>query len=123
MKNRAYSDTYKSYRVFDWTPIGWQPNYLSEWEFENAKRAQAQAWYWKRSTSDQKKKSSWGKTQDDTIGVSSKRWKALQFYKREDPDKPVEYRLPWRKRWVRRWSWVQPISTTTWKHLTPTIKR
>lgn len=123
MKNRAYSDTYKSYRVFDWTPIGWQPNYLSEWEFENAKRAQAQAWYWKRSTSDQKKKSSWGKTQDDTIGVSSRRWKALQFYKREDPDKPVEYRLPWRKRWVRRWSWVQPISTTTWKHLTPTIKR
>lgn len=121
MKNRAYSPTYRNYRVFDWSPRSWNQNYLSEREFESAKRAQQQFMYhWENPNSS---KSWWGKWEDETIWVSSKRGKALQFYKREDPDKPTEYKLPWRKRWVRRWSGVKPISTTTWKHLTPTPKR
>lgn len=123
MKKRAYSEDYTKYRVFDRTPRGWQYNYLSEWEFEQAKRAQAQFGFGWRSSTETTKKSSWGKTQEDSIGVSSRRWKAIQFYKREDIDKPVEYKTPWRKRWVRRWSWQQPISPTTWKHLTPKPKK
>jgi hypothetical protein len=113
---------YSNYRVYDWTPRYWTPNYLSEADFEAAKRAQAQFMYhWDNPNSS--KKSSWWKSQDESIGVSSRRGKSIQFYKREDPDKPVEYKIPWRKRWVRRWSWTKPIATTTWKHLTPTPKR
>lgn len=113
---------YSNYRVYDWTPRTWTPNYLSNAEFEAAKRAQEQFMYWGRQSDSSQKKSS-GKSKDDWIWVSTKRGKALQFYKREDPDKPVEYKLPWRKRRVRRWSGAKPISTTTWKHLTPTPKR
>ena len=70
----------------------------------------------------EKKSSGKWKKQDDWIWVTTRRWKALQFYKREDIDKPVEYRTPRRKRWVRKWKGVSPISTTTWKHLTPKPK-
>lgn len=122
LKNRAYSPYYTKYKVFDWTPREYQKNYLSERDFEQAKRAQAQFMYhWENPNVS--KKSKWGKSQDDTIGVTSRRWKAFQFYKMEDPNKAVEYRLPWRKRWVRKWSWTKPIAPTTWKHLTPTPKR
>lgn len=123
MKNRAYSNYYTKYRVFDWTPRSWQTNYLSEWEFEQARKAQNNFMYHGENPNTAAKKAWWSKSQDDTIGVSTRRGKAIQFYKREDPDKPVEYKIPWRKRWVRRWSGVQPISTTTWKHLTPTPKK
>lgn len=117
MKNRAYSSTYNNYRVFDRTPRGSQQSYLSRYDYN---QAMMYSWWW---TSPQSKPSSrWWWNNDDWIWVSSRRWKSIQFYKREDPDKPVEYRLPRRKRWVKRWSWVKPISTTTWKHLTPKPK-
>lgn len=121
MKNRAYSPTYANYRVFDWTPRSSAPNYLSEAEFMQAKNRQAMIrWGSSQSNSYQPKG---GKNNDgDGILVTARRGKAFQFYKMEDPDKPVEYKLPWRKRWVRRGSWVKPISTTTWKHLTPKPK-
>lgn len=105
------------YRVFDWTPRSYEKNYLSRYDFNEAQMA---AW-WRRRL-DKKKSSKWWKSDDDWIWVTTRRWKSLQFYKREDPDKPVEYKLPRRKRWVRRWKWVKPISSTTWKHLTPKPK-
>ena len=40
MKNRAYSNNYMRYRVFDWTPRDYQRNYLSEYDFNKAKYAQ-----------------------------------------------------------------------------------
>lgn len=123
MKNRAYSDTYRKYRIFDRTPRTYDQNYLSEWEFESAKRAQSQFMYHWQNPSTSAKKTSWWKQDQDTIWVSSRRGKSIQNYKREDIDKPVEYRTPWRKRWIRKWSWQLPISTTTWKHLTPTPKK
>jgi len=117
MKNRAYSNNYMRYRVFDWTPRDYQRNYLSEYDFNQAKYAQ-----WWRMPLEKKSTGKWWKSGDDWIWVTTRRWKSLQFYKREDPDKPVEYRLPRRKRRVRRWKWVKPISSTTWKHLTPKPK-
>ncbi len=117
MKNKAYSNNYMKYRVFDWTPRSYEKNYLSRYDFNEAQMA---AW-WRRKL-DKKKSSKWWKSDDDWIWVTTRRWKSLQFYKREDPDKPVEYKLPRRKRWVRRWKWVKPISSTTWKHLTPKPK-
>ena len=113
---------YSKYRVFDWTPKSGTPNYLTESDFDAAKRAQNQFMYHGENPNSSKK-SSWGKTQEESIGVSSRRWKAFQVYKMEDPNKAVEYRLPWRKRWVRKWSGTKPIAPTTWKHLTPTPKR
>lgn len=117
MRNRAYSDNYMKYRVYNRLPRTYERNYLTRSEFDEAKHAM-----WWRTKLQKKTSWRWSKSQDDTIWVSFKRWKALQFYKREDIDKPVEYKTPRRKRWVRRWSWVQPISTTTWKHLTPKPK-
>ena len=122
MKNKYY-DTYSKYRIFNWTPRQYDQNYLSEWEFAAAKRAQDQFSYHGENPNTSAKRTSWWKSDDDWIGVSSRRGKSIQNYKREDIDKPVEYKTPWRKRWVRRWSWQKPIATTTWKHLTPTPKR
>lgn len=117
MKNRAYSSNYMKYRVFDWVSRSYEKNYLSKYDFNDAQMA---AWWWKPL--DKKSSSKWKKSKDDWIWVTTRRWKSIQFYKREDPDKPVEYKLPRRKRWVRKWSWVKPISPTTWKHLTPKPK-
>ena len=117
MKNRAYSNGYMKYRVYNWTPRTYEKDYLSEWDFNQARYW---IWWWKKL---EKKSSGKWKKQDDWIWVTTRRWKALQFYKREDIDKPVEYRTPRRKRWVRKWKGVSPISTTTWKHLTPKPKQ
>ena len=117
MKNKAYSNGYMKFRVYDWTPRTYEKDYLSRWDFNEARY-----WLWWWEPLDKKSSGKWKKS-DDWIWVTSKRWKALQFYKREDPDKPVEYKLPRRKRWVRRWKWVKPISSTTWKHLTPKPKQ
>lgn len=117
MKKRAYSDDYMKYRVYNWIPREYERDYLSRFDFNNAKYW---IWWWTKL----QKKSYWRwKKDDDTIWVSHRRWKSIKFYNREDIDKPVEYRTPWRKRWVRKWSWVKPISVTTWKHLTPKPKK
>lgn len=118
MRNRSYSDNYLKYRVYNWIPRTYERNYLSRSEFNEAK-----FWMWWWTKLQNKKSWFWWKSQEDTIWLSSRRWKSIQFYKREDIDKPVEYRIPWRKRWVRKWSWVKPISATTWKHLTPKPKK
>lgn len=117
MKNRAYSNNYIKYRIFDWTPRDHWQNYLSKLDYNTAKIAQ-----WWRTQLRKTSSGKFSKQKDDWIWVSTRRGKAIQFYKREDIDKPVEYRTPWRKRWVRRWSWVKPISPTVWKHLTPKPK-
>lgn len=119
MKNRAYNKNYLKYRVFDWIPRTYEKDYLSRYDFDEAKRS---LWWF---TSIQKKKdSSWLWSIDgDRPGWTWKRWKAIAFYKQEDINKPVEYRTPRRKRRVRRWSWVKPISTRTWKSLTPKPKQ
>ena len=117
MKNRAYNNDYIKYRVYNWTPRTYWKNYLSRYEFNEARY-----WIWWWTKLQKKSSGKWWKNKDDWIWVSTRRWKSIQFYKREDINKPVEYRLPWRKRWVRKWSWVKPISTTTWKHLTPKPK-
>ena len=68
------------------------------------------SWWWKSWW--------WGWWNDDNwIWVSTKRGKAFQFYKMEDPEKPVEYHRPWRARLVRRWSWNAPIASSTRKRL------
>lgn len=122
MKKRAYSDNYSKYRVFDWTPRSNPKDYLSESEFLAAKRRMANSrQWWPASTSSNSYK--WKSNSDDWIWVSTRRWASLAFVKREDIDKPTEYKLPRRKRRVKKWSWVKPISTTTWKHLTPTPKK
>lgn len=117
MKNRAYSNNYMKYRVYDWISRDYEKNYLSKFDFNEARY-----WLWWWKPLDKKSSGRWKKA-DDWIWVTTRRWKSLQFYKREDPDKPVEYKLPRRKRWVRKWKWVKPISTTTWKHLTPKPKQ
>lgn len=116
MKDRAYNSHYIKYRVYDWTPRDYWQRYVTKLEYNQARMFQ---WWWAKP---ENKPSWWWKAKDDWIWFSLRRWKALQFYKREDPDKPVEYRLPRRKRWVKKWSWVKPISSTTWKHLTPKPK-
>lgn len=122
MKNRAYSKDYTNYRVFDWTPRTYPQDYLSESEFLAAKRRMANSrQWWPASTSSNSYR--WKSNSDDWIWVSTRRWASLAFVKREDIDKPTEYKLPRRKRRVKKWSWVKPISTTTWKHLTPTPKK
>lgn len=126
MKKSAYSKNYTKYRIYDWIPKEYNRDYLKENEYKKIKDQLIKnkvwlTWGWSSSW----KKSSWNfawNQQDDGVWFTLKRGKALQFYKREDIDKPVEYKTPWRKRWVKRWSWVKPISTTTWKHLTPTPK-
>lgn len=117
MKNRAYSNNYMKYRVFDWTPRTYEKDYLSKFDFNQARRY---AW-WTTKLQEKTSKWKWSKN-DNWIWVTSKRWKSIQFYKREDIDKPVEYKTPWRKRWVKKWSGVKPISSRTWKNLTPNPK-
>ena len=37
MKKRAYSDDYMKYRVFNWIPREYERDYLSRFDFNNAK--------------------------------------------------------------------------------------
>jgi hypothetical protein len=39
MKNKAYSNNYMKYRVFDWTPRSYEKNYLSRYDFNEAQMA------------------------------------------------------------------------------------
>lgn len=117
MKNKAYWDRF-NYRIYNWKPTQHNVDYLSETDYYNIqelmKNLRTAVWAWWSWWS--KKKWSWW-TEWPSIWVSSKRGKAFQFYKMEDPNKPVEYVRPWRARFVKKWKWYEPIKTTTWKML------
>lgn len=115
MKSKAYWPDMLKYRVYDWTPTEYNRNYLRETDYDKIRQLMWKVWSWRSLSS---KWSSWSHWDDDvSVWVSSSRWKSIQFYKREDPDKPVEYKVPWRKRWVKKWKWVDPIGASTWKRL------
>lgn len=126
MKNRAYSPDYTKYRNLNWMPNK-EKDYLSEADFYLAKmRLDNVMGRWTSKwplAAKQKKWSWWWKWQDDWIWVSTRRWKSIKFVKQEDINKPVEYKTPRRKRWVKKWNWNDAITTTTWKHLSPTVKK
>lgn len=122
MKNKAYSNNYLKYRVFNWIPTEYQQDYLRYNEFLKAKanlEKSALRWSW---AANKKQQGKWQK-KDDGVWVTTKRGKSIQFYKMEDIDKPVEYKTPRRKRWVNKWSWTKPMWSTMWKHLTPSQKK
>lgn len=122
LKTKYYNQYHNYRKPLRWPRKSYERDYLRESEFLKAKRAIDLRWV--RSIADVKAKANAaiarGKGKDDNWILSvGRRGKSIANYVREDIDKPVEYKTPWRKRWVRKWKWVAPISTTTWKHLTP----
>lgn len=122
MKSKAYSNNYMKYRIFDWTPKWYWVDYLKYADFVKAKDNYDKI-AWNTWTSSSSKNKKWWTVKDDWIWVSTRRGKSIQFYKTEDIDKPVEYRLPWKKRRVKKWWWNDPIKSTTWKSLSPKPKK
>lgn len=124
--NSMYDKTYwkdwlNKYKVYDWTPTKYNVDYLSETDYYKIRELMWKLWGWSWGSGwwawgSKSWRWSWGNGEAN-IWVSTKRGKAFQFYKMEDPDKPVEYARPWRARFVKKWSWNDPISTTTWKQL------
>lgn len=120
MKKRYYKN-YVNWRPAHWSAKSSYPvDYLKESEYLRAKRTIELRGIHSLADAKSKSKSSgfFGK-QKDGIMAMGRRGKSIANYVREDIDKPVEYRLPWRKRWVRKGKGLDPISTITWKHLTP----
>lgn len=112
---------YSQFRDRNYVQRLYTPDYLRESEFRKAKEAQERAWLQVGRSQAASKGWGYGKM-DWGPGLVTKTWKAIAVYKREDIDKPVEYKLPWRKRWVRKWKWVDPIWSSTRKRLTPKLK-
>ena len=116
IRDRYYSHYFKYYDLDH--KVNTKPvDYLMESEFQ---KAVSRSSTYKHNVKKEEPRPS--KPNKDSGGVwgMSQRGKAMPFVKEEDPYKNVEYKVPYRKRWVRRWSWFKPISPATWKRLTPT---